>query len=259
MPIPPIRLRDLPALNEPEIEEDPALVELQRRMEHRLALEAAVEKTPRPSDEDWIATIFINTDRLVHPELWNEALQSYQTRFPRRQFELRPMSEAVFAQSPVAKSADDERRFRGQGYFSDIDFGGFGRGRASRPVYTDVCALAAQSQFHVLASLMHAVPQPDEERTRLLKRIGGIDGNHVAPLIERDGVLLSFQPRPADSVLTAARIRAYPAALVVLTNELSLRALHQCRHAQIYAGDCGGTIDPCKRWPLATASGGFRR
>jgi putative transposase len=83
----------------------------------------------------------------------------------------------------------------------------------------------------------------------------------VAPLLDRcNGRFVDLIDSPAaNELLTAARIRAYPAALADLTNELSLREQDQWRQAQIYAGDCGGTIDPCKRWPLATASGGLRR
>jgi len=60
-------------------------------------------------------------------------------------------------------------------------------------------------------------------------------------------------------LLAAARIRAYSAALAVLAKEHSLQERAQCRHAPISPDDSGGTIDLCKRWPLATASGGLRR
>ena len=91
-----------------------------------------------------------------------------------------------------------------------------------------------------------------------------IVGERPLPVVlppARDELLSSWLRRHVAfyGVLAAARIRAYPAALGVLTNEHSLQEHAQCRHEPISADDSGGTIDPCKRWPLATASGGLRR
>ena len=62
-----------------------------------------------------------------------------------------------------------------------------------------------------------------------------------------------------ELLLAAARIRAYSAASPVMAKEHSLQGHAQCRDAPISPSDSGGTIDLCKRWPSATASGGLRR
>ena len=61
------------------------------------------------------------------------------------------------------------------------------------------------------------------------------------------------------AVLPAVRIRAYPAACQPDGRIFWVGEDAMLPTPPISAADFCGAIDPCKRWPLATASGGLRR